>query len=737
LINQQQSRVKRSGNIFLQFRALREVVSLFILVAATFLGYLNYQSAVSFEEATLDKQTELLQSSFVKSTLWNLSVIEAMDDVFSVSRFVSRQEFSFLGQKLRERAPGLRAIEWIPELRGSQLEDYQRSAHSDGLSNFSFKRFDAESGTLTALTPTKDMVYAPIFYAEPYVLNKDAMGFDLFSNQDRKTFLQQVKASNTLVASEPIQLVEDPSTVASVMLAKYVKNGSQPGWIMGIWHYSSLVEDALSASLFKNTEHLSLVDKIDGQSVQVYPVYKGRPALHAEHQYHAAQFALANRQLELVLGFEAQNHLGGALIICVLGYILASLSWYALDQLAARQAIEKEAESLELKLEEEARLRDQLETFKRYLDAAPIPVGILEGDRNSRHYIYVNQEMCEKFGYAFEELIGLNATQAMFVHDSDRTAFNQLVWDSIDKQTTFVMEAPLYLKGKEVKYFELAGRYTQEGDRLLGTLFYFDITERIQYDQAQKDLLESERKLVQSRRLEAVGNLMAGMAHSLNNHMQPILVLTSLLRGKVGEDPKAQDYLAKMEEAVTGATSILQRALTASRLEKLSHRSRIKSSFAAAVELAAIGIPSTIHYSHQVSLAEDGYVALDKINLEVCLLNLIHNARDAIDLAHGEIRVSLSRVTPDAERVEAPDLLSLDWIAIKVEDSGSGMSDEQLARALDPFYTTKDPGKGTGLGLSETHSLVMQAHGYLTVSSVPHVGTSVVLCMPVYSDAND
>jgi len=712
-------------------------VSLFILVAATFLGYLNYQSAVSFEEATLDKQTELLQSSFVKSTLWNLSVIEAIDDVFSVSRFVSRQEFSFLGQKLRERAPGLRAIEWIPELRGSQLEDYQRSAHSEGLSNFSFKRFDAESGTLTALTPTKDMVYAPIFYAEPYVLNKDAMGFDLFSNQDRKTFLQQVKASNTLVASEPIQLVEDPSTVASVMLAKYVKNGSQPGWIMGIWHYSSLVEDALSASLFKNTEHLSLVDKIDGQSVQVYPVYKGHPALHAEHQYHAAQFALANRQLELALGFEAQNHLGGALIICVLGYILASLSWYALDQLAARQAIEKEAESLELKLEEEARLRDQLETFKRYLDAAPIPVGILEGDRNSRHYIYVNQGMCEKFGYAFEELIGLNATQAMFVHDSDRTAFNQLVWDSIDKQTTFVMEAPLYLKGKEVKYFELAGRYTQEGDRLLGTLFYFDITERIQYDQAQKDLLESERKLVQSRRLEAVGNLMAGMAHSLNNHMQPILVLTSLLRGKVGEDPKAQDYLAKMEEAVTGATSILQRALTASRLEKLSHRSRIKSSFAAAVELAAIGIPSTIHYSHQVSLAEDGYVALDKINLEVCLLNLIHNARDAIDLAHGEIRVSLSRVTPDAERVEAPDLLSLDWIAIKVEDSGSGMSDEQLARALDPFYTTKDPGKGTGLGLSETHSLVMQAHGYLTVSSVPHVGTSVVLCMPVYSDAND
>jgi len=250
-------------------------------------------------------------------------------------------------------------------------------------------------------------------------------------------------------------------------------------------------------------------------------------------------------------------------------------------------------------------------------------------------------------------------------------------------------------------------------------------------------LLESERKLVQSRRLEAIGNLMAGMAHSLNNHMQPILVLAGLLRRKVGEDPKAQDYLTKMEEAVTGATSILQRALTASRLEKLSHRAKIKSSFTAAIELAAIGIPSTIIYSHQISLTEDGYVALDKINLEVCLLNLIHNARDAIDEAHGEIRVSLSRLTPDAERVESPDLLSLDWIAIKVEDSGLGMNDEQLARALDPFYTTKDPGKGTGLGLSETHSLVMQAHGYLTVSSVPHEGTSVALCLPVYPDASN
>jgi len=469
---------------------------------------------------------------------------------------------------------------------------------------------------------------------------------------------------------------------------------------------------------------------VDGQSVEVYPVYRGRPASHAEHQYHATQFALANRRFELVLGFETQHHLGGALVIFVLGYILASLSWYALDQLAARQA-------LEIKLKEEEHLRDQLETFKRYLDAAPIPVGILEGDRNSRHYIYVNQSMCEKFGYASEALIGLNATQAMFVHDSDRAAFNQLVWDSIDKQTTFVMEAPLYLKGKEVKYFELAGRYTQEGDRLLGTLFYFDITERIKYDQAQKDLLESERKLVQSRRLEAIGNLLAGMAHSLNNHMQPILVLAGLLRRKVGEDPKAQDYLAKMEEAVTGATSILQRALTASRSEKLSQRAKIKSSFTAAVELAAIGIPSTITYSHQVSLTDDGYVELDKVNLEVCLLNLIHNARDAIDEARGEIRVSLSRITPDAERVKTPDLLSLDWVAIKVEDSGSGMNDEQLARALDPFYTTKDPGKGTGLGLSETYSLVMQAHGYLTVSSVPHEGTRVTLCLPVYPDARN
>jgi len=705
-------------------------VSLFILVAATFLGYLNYQSSVSVEQTTFRKQTDLLHGSFVKSTQWNLSVIEATDDVFSVSSFVSRQEFSFLAQKLRERAPGLRAIEWIPELRGSQLESYQRSAHIDGLSNFSFKRFDTESGALTALTPSKDGVYAPIFYAEPYALNERALGFDLFSNQERKTFLQQVKASNTLMASEPIQLVEDPPTVASVMLAKYVKNGAQPGWIMGIWHYSSLVEDALSASPFKNTEHLRLVDKVDVQSIEVYPVYRGRPAPHAEHQYHATQFALANRRFELVLGFETQHHLGGALVIFVLGYILASLSWYALNQLAARQA-------LEIKLKEEEYLRDQLETFKRYLDAAPLPVGILEGDRESRQYVYVNQEMCRLFGYTFDELIGLKAMQKMFVHDSDREAFNRLVWDSIEKNEPFVMEAPLYLKNKEQRHFELAGRYTQEGDRLLGTLFYFDITERIQYDQAQKDLLESERKLVQSRRLEAIGNLMAGMAHSLNNHMQPILVLAGLLRRKVGEDPKAQDYLTKMEEAVTGATSILQRALTASRLEKLSHRAKIKSSFTAAIELAAIGIPSTIIYSHQISLTEDGYVALDKINLEVCLLNLIHNARDAIDEAHGEIRVSLSRLTPDAERVESPDLLSLDWIAIKVEDSGLGMNDEQLARALDPFYTTKDPGKGTGLGLSETHSLVMQAHGYLTVSSVPHEGTSVALCLPVYPDASN
>ena len=175
--------------------------------------------------------------------------------------------------------------------------------------------------------------------------------------------------------------------------------------------------------------------------------------------------------------------------------------------------------------------------------------------------------MCETFGYTQHQLIGMNATLNMFVRDEERDVFNRMVLDSIDKDETFVMQAQLRLGDGSSCHFELTGRYRREGEKLFGTLFYYDITERVKYEQAQAELLEYERKLSQSRKLQAMGNLLGGMAHSLNNQLQPILVLLSLLKRRHADDVKSSEYIHKMEDATSAATDILQRTLATSRSE--------------------------------------------------------------------------------------------------------------------------------------------------------------------------
>jgi CheY-like chemotaxis protein len=137
------------------------------------------------------------------------------------------------------------------------------------------------------------------------------------------------------------------------------------------------------------------------------------------------------------------------------------------------------------------------------------------------------------------------------------------------------------------------------------------------------------------------------------------------------------------------------------------------------------------HVMLKVDLASDLPPALiDSNQLESAILNLAINARDAMD-AGGELKIATSRAHIREPRPGNPNEISPgDYVCISVSDTGSGMSDEILAKAFDPFFTTKPIGQGTGLGLSMIYGFVQQSRGHVDIDSRPGRGTTVTLYLP-------
>ena len=715
------------------FLQLEWLLPIAIIGLTLFTASDHYSREKAIQGAADQRTLQALKTRIEQALDNRKAIVAATADVMFASENVTYKGFAQLALRLLPRSPDLYAIQWIPELGYKDLQAYREQARRAGFFGFEFKQLDLETFALKPVeAKDNDPFIAPIVYSEPRHLTVSAMGFDLNSSPARKHLLDLAKRTESVVISEPIRLVEDTQDRASFLLTTYVTNKNYKGWAMGVWQVPEFIEDALFELGLQNSE-LILQDISGDKPINLYPYFERDAVMH-NHDYLEVLIKVANREWLVKFG---QHDTSAAIAyqviaILVLGLLLAFVSWYAMRNTRLRQATESEAQNLSLQLQTEALINEQLEMFKGYLDAAPISVSILEGDENSRCYTYVNNQMCETFGYTQHQLIGMNATLKMFVHDEERDLFNRMVLDSIDKDESFVMQARLYVGDGSSRHFDLAGRYRREGEKLFGTLFYYDITERVKYEQAQAELLEYERKLSQSRKLQAMGNLLGGMAHSLNNQLQPILVLLSLLKRRHADDVKSSEYIHKMEDATSAATDILQRTLATSRSEHGHNRARVNDAVSAALEIALLGMPPNIKVNKNNMLSCESYIPLDQVDLEVILLNLVNNAKDAIGSAQGMIDISSYLCEPDAERVIAAALAGQQWMCLCVKDNGMGMSVDQLSRVLDPFFTTKPVGQGTGLGLSETQGLVSRVGGYITINSEEGEGAEICVHLPLF-----
>lgn len=246
---------------------------------------------------------------------------------------------------------------------------------------------------------------------------------------------------------------------------------------------------------------------------------------------------------------------------------------------------------------------------------------------------------------------------------------------------------------------------------------------------AQRSALELE--LSRAQRLEAVGLLTAGISHDFNNLLTIVAGNVERLEASIDEDDtRRQKMAAAATEACARAGSLTKRLLGLSRQEPVTPRPTDINE----VVVNTLELPwkSGEHIVRKFRLHEGLWPAsVDPDQLATALLNLAFNARDAMPTG-GTVTIETTNLSLDDPfaATACPDLAPGDYVGIFVADTGHGMPEEVRNKALDPFFTTKEPGKGTGLGLALVNAFATRSGGACAIDSEPRRGTTVKIYLP-------
>jgi PAS domain S-box-containing protein len=259
-----------------------------------------------------------------------------------------------------------------------------------------------------------------------------------------------------------------------------------------------------------------------------------------------------------------------------------------------------------------------------------------------------------------------------------------------------------------------------------------DLNDTLEQRVAQRtaELEQAQEALRQSQKLEAMGQLTGGVAHDFNNLLTPIIgSLDMLVRKGIGSE--------RERRLIDGALQSGERAKTlVQRLLAFARRQPLQPT---AVDLAGLVdgmvdlIESTLGPAVEVRVdiaADVPSVRADANQLEMALLNLAVNARDAMPRG-GELAIAAGHESVGPGHWSG--VAEGEYVRLSIGDTGTGMDQATLARAIEPFFSTKGVGQGTGLGLSMVHGLAAQLGGGLTIASAPDAGTTIELWLPISS----
>ncbi len=252
-----------------------------------------------------------------------------------------------------------------------------------------------------------------------------------------------------------------------------------------------------------------------------------------------------------------------------------------------------------------------------------------------------------------------------------------------------------------------------------------DITAELQ---RQAELERAQAQVHELQKLEAIGQLTGGVAHDFNNLLTPIIGGLDMLQRRLGNaDDKIGRLIDGALSSADRAKTLVQRLLAFARRQQLETRAvdliALVDNMRGLIE-QSVGPQVKLKLVHENTLPP---VRVDPAQLELALLNLAINARDAMP-GGGKLTIAMARSSASGRG----QLAKGDYVRLAVVDTGTGMDAATLRRAIEPFFSTKGLGRGTGLGLSMVHGLAAQFGGRLTIASAPRIGTRAEVWLPVF-----
>ena len=381
------------------------------------------------------------------------------------------------------------------------------------------------------------------------------------------------------------------------------------------------------------------------------------------------------------------------------------------DQHKAREALASLNQTLEARVEQQARERDRAWQNSRDLQVIIGSDGIIRA---------ANEAWTTILGWHSDDVVGHHHLE--FSHPDVRQA-DSTALATVDAGVRRVYESRSLHKDGGFRWVSWTS--TPE-DSLVYASGRHITAEKL----AAADLQAAQDQLRQSQKMEAVGQLTGGVAHDFNNLLQVISANLQLMGRHAAGNEKIEQRLASAEDAVRRGAKLAAQLLAFSRRQALEPKVVNVGRFVLGMEdMVRRAIGEAIEIETVVA-TEPWNALIDPTQIENAVLNLAINGRDAMK-GNGKLTLTVTNVSLDAAYARGhADVVPGDYVKLAVRDTGTGMTAEVMAQVFEPFFSTKPVGSGTGLGLSMVYGFIKQSGGHVEVQSRLGVGTTMALYLP-------